>query len=272
MRSTLAAVIAVGVLCGTSALAAAPVGAGKVYSGAEGVAVTVVPLTTEGPKGEKQALLLVQGTDSEFDGKAMLHSINETNRGADYITQYKGEDFYTLVMRGSSSAKSYELWVPRHRDALKVAYDEKRSEAVKAEDIYDKYQKLQKDGTLAKMAAFNRPEREAANERGFAELLKGMNDACGTKMTAAIDWKSVSDEVIKRYSVSSYCGNPLEALRRLCETPVGRRIISAKVKKVSCQFGKELKLDIQDGAVSFTTEQEAANQEELASEFFKKNL
>ncbi len=272
MRSILAMVIAVGVLCGTSASAGAPVSAGKVYSGSEGESVAVIPLTTPGPKGEKQAVLYVQGTDSEYDGKAMLHSLDEQSRGFNYITQYKGEDFYTLQMRENYGSKRYELWVPGRSKEISVSFDEKRTQALKAEDIYNQYEKLKKDGTLARMAAYNRKERETQQQTGFTEVVKAMNDACGTKVTATIDWKSVTDDIIKKYSIASYCGNPLEALKDLCATPVGKRVISAKVKSFTCQFGPELKLDVKAGAVSFTTQQDAPNQEEYATQFFEKNL
>lgn len=274
MRNTLATVIALGVLASTLASAEAPVSTGKVYVGPEGESVAVIPLTTQGAKGEKQALLYVQGTGTAFDGKPMLHSVNEQSRGVDYITQYRGDSYYTLVARDSRGAGSrkYELYTPGHRDGLTVSYDEKRSQGLKAEDIYAQYQKLEKDGTLAKLSAFNRQERESGQKEGFTKVVKAMNDACGTSVTATIDWKSISDEVIKQYSISSYCGNPLEALEKLCGSPVGKKIIQAKVKSYACQFGSELKLDVKAGAVSFTTQQDAANQEEFATEYFKKNL
>jgi hypothetical protein len=272
MRNTLVTVIAVGVLSGTLALAAAPVGAGKVFAGSEGESIAVIPLTTNGPKGEKQVLVHVQGTDSEFDGKPMLATISEQSRGANYVIPYKGEDYYVFVMREGSGSKSYELWVPGHKNAIRVSFDDKRTQALKAEDAWSQYEKLKKDGTLSKMAAFNRKERQEAQQGYFNDLAKGMNDACGTKVPATIDWKSVSDELIKQYSISSYCGNPLEALRKLCGSPVGKRVISAKVKTFACQFGPELKLDVKAGAVSFTTQQDAANQEEFATQYFEKNL
>jgi hypothetical protein len=269
MRIILATFIA---LSAMRASADAPVGAGKVYAGSEGESVAVIPLTAKGPQGEKQVLLYVQGTDSPFDGKALLHSVNEMSRGVDYITEYRGNDFYTLVVRDSWGSKRYELWVPEQRKAIIVSYDEKRSQALKADDIHALHEKQKKDGTLSRMAAFNRKEREAGNEQTLAEEVKALNEACGTQVTASIDWKSVSDEVIKKYSISSYCSSPLTALRRLCDSAAGKKAIQAKVKKVTCQFGSELKLAIQAGAVSWTTEKDAANQEEFATKFFEKNL
>ncbi|MBN1206460.1 MAG: hypothetical protein JXB05_16350 [Myxococcaceae bacterium] len=273
MRSILATAIAVSVLCGTAASAAAPFGTGKVYSGEEGVSVAVIPLTAKGPKGTPQVLIHVQGTGTEFDGKAMLHSVNDTHNGANYITQYKGEDFYTLTVRSTrGDAKKYELWVPERRNTLVVAYDDKRTQSLDAAAIYEKHEKQKKDGTLGGMAAFNRKEREASGDQGLAETAKELNETCGTKVTASIDWKSVSDDVLKKYSISSYCGNPLVALRRLCDTPGAKRIIQNKVKTLTCQFGAELKLDVQAGAVSWTTAPDSPNQEAFAKKYFEKNL
>ncbi|MDY7231416.1 hypothetical protein [Hyalangium rubrum] len=271
MRITLAVVIA-GALCGASAWAAAPVGAGKVYAGKEGESVAIIPLTGPESKDGKQVLLYVQGTSSEFDGKALLHTMSETNKGADYFTPYRGENFYTLVVRDSWGTKRYELWVPGRKDGLSVTFDEKRTQALKAEDIYSQHQKQKSDGTLGKLAAFNRKEREDGNQQSFADELKAMNEACGTKVTASIDWKSVSDDVIKKYSIASYCANPLSSLRGLCDSAAGKKAITAKVKKLTCQFGTELKLAIQEGTVSWTTAPDAANQEEFATKYFEKNL
>ena len=125
MRSILATVIAVGALCGAPASAADPFRDGKVYSGAEGVATSVIPLIAKGPNGKPQALIHVQGTGTEFDGKAMLHSVNETDRAVNYITQYKGEDFYTLVMRSTrGDSKKYQLWVPERRNVIALGFHE----------------------------------------------------------------------------------------------------------------------------------------------------
>jgi hypothetical protein len=273
MRSILVTIIALGVLSGTSAVAGPPVGAGKVYSGPEGVSVAVIPLTTQSSTGEKQALVYVQGTESEFDGKAMLHSVSgEGGPRTNYITQYKGEDFYTVQVRESYGSKRYDLWVPGRNKEITVSFDEKRTKDLDAEDVYEKYEKQKKDGTLGRMAAYNRKERETGQQEGFTEAVNAMNAACGTKVTATIDWKSVTDDIIKKYSVSSYCGGPLEALKSLCASPVGKKAVSANVKSFTCQFGPELKLEVNAGTVRFTTQQDAANQEEYAAQFFEKNL
>jgi hypothetical protein len=272
MRNTLTTVIALGLLAHTLGCATAPVGPGKVYTGRDGESVSVVPLTTPGPKGEKQALLAVQGSNSDFDDTPMLHSVSEQDRGTSYITRYKGSDFYTLVLRESHGAKKYELWVPNHRNVIIVSDDEKHTQELKPADIYSRYEKLRDNGTLAKLMNFNREERQSSQWEGFTKVLKSMNEACGTHVEATIDWKSISDDILKQYSIASYCGNPLEALTRLCGSPVGKRIIQTKLSKYSCQFGPELKLEANAGGVNFTTQQDAANQEEFATQYFMKNF
>jgi hypothetical protein len=271
MRITLVTIIAAVLLCGASA-GAAPAGSGKVYAGPEGESVAVIPLTEPDAQGGKQFLLYVQGTGSLFDGKALLHTIYEFDKNANYLTQYRGESYVTLAMRDRGN-KRYELSAPGMKDSLAVTFDEKRTQALKADDIYALYQKQKADGTLGKLAAFNRKERETGHEQGLADELKAMNEKCGTNVTATVDWKSVSDDIIKRYSISSYCGSPLSALRGLCESAaVARKIISAKVKKVSCQFGPEMKLELQGDLVRWTTATDGSNQEEFARKFFEKNL
>jgi hypothetical protein len=264
-------IIAAAMLCGATA-GAAPVGAGKVFAGPEGESVAVIPLTGAESKGGKQYLLYVKGTGDEFDGKALLHTINEFDGHANYITQYRGEDYHTLTMR-DRGGKRYELNTPGMKDSLRVTFDEKRTQALEADDVYSLYQKQKGDGTLGKLAAFNRKERETGQEQGLADELKLMNEACGSKVSTTVDWKSVSDDVIKKYSVSSYCATPLTALRQLCESAgVARRIISAKVKKLSCQFGPEPKLEMQGDTARWVTSPEASGQDEFAKKFFEKNL
>ncbi len=266
MRTIL--ILALGMLCSAPAWAQ-----NKVYAGPEGESVAVIPLTGKAAEEGAQYLLFVQGTGSEFDGKALPHTLNEWNRNADYTTQYRGEGFNTLIMRDSRGSRRYDLYVPGRRDAIRVSFDEKRTQALKPEEIISLYQKHKADGSLAKLAAFNRPERESGHVQRLAEELKAANAACGTQITAAVDWKSVSDEVLKRYSISSYCANPLDALRRLCESPVARKFIQPRVKQLTCQFGPEMKLTLDaQGVMRWITDVDAGNQDEFAKKFFLQNL
>src|SRR5262249_22022446 len=71
-----------------------------------------------------------------------------------------------------------------------------------------------------------------------------------------------------KYSVSSFCGNPLGELRRLCESPEGKAWVSDKVKRLRCTLAegkKTLSLTVAaDGTLDWSTSTEAYNQEEFA--------
>jgi hypothetical protein len=263
-------IVAAVVLGATPGLAAAPVEAGKVYVGTEGEEVAVVPLT---PRSEKKFLLRVRGTGSEFDGKVFPYELNDWSTSStvqlNYTTQWRGRDYSALNVRG----QRYELYVPGRQQAIRVTYDEKKTQALKPEEVYAQYQKLQADGTLAKLMAFDRKGEAASQDKAYAEALREMNNACGTSVSAAIDWSSITDDQLKELSISSYCESPLSALEDLCTVSnIARQTVREKVKQVSCRFGNAMEPTLEADRVIWTTTKDAPNQEAFAKRFFKTNL
>ncbi|WP_233166321.1 hypothetical protein [Archangium sp. Cb G35] len=270
MRAVLAMFIAVGVVSSVPARAAAPVEAGKVFSGREGELVAVVPLS---PVENKKALLRVQGTGSELDGKALPYDVKETGDYVYYTTEIRGRSFSTLIARpASGGTRSYTLNLPGKRDGISVSYDDDRTKSLKGEEVYALHQKQKADGTLTRLMAFDRKAEMAEAEASLAEPVKSMNTACGTSVKVAIDWNSISDELIKSYSIASYCESPFDALESLCATAEGKKAIQTHVKEVSCRFGDALKLEVQAGRVAWTTAKDASNQETFATNYFTENL
>ncbi len=269
MRGILATVIVVAALGGAPARAAAPVEAGKVFSGPEGERVAVVPLS---PVESKKALLHVQGTDSELDGKVLPYEVHESGDDVRYTTQRQGRGYSTLVVRSSGGRRRYTLYVPNRRDGITVSFDEARTNTLKAEEVYALHQKQQADGTLTRLMAFDRKGEMAGAEQTLAESVKSLNAACGTSVKATIDWSSISDELLKTYSIPSYCGSPLESLSKLCASAEGKKAIQAQAREFTCRFGDALKLEVQAGRVSWTTAKDAANQEEFATKYLEENL
>ncbi|QSQ23348.1 hypothetical protein JY651_51175 [Pyxidicoccus parkwayensis] len=270
MRNLVAVIVAAVALGATTALAASPVEAGKVYSGPEGEEVAVVPLA---PRSAKKYLLRVRGTGSEFDGKVFPYELNDwSSRSSDrfnYTTQWHGRGYSALVVRD----QTYELYVPGRQQEIRVTFDEKKTAALKPEEVYAQYQKLQADGTLTKLMAFDRKGEAAQQDKAYAETLLEMNNACGTAVTAAIDWNSVTDDQLKELSISNYCESPLTALKELCKVSnVAKQTVKEKVKQVSCRFGPELETKLEADRLIWTTSKDASNQEQYATKFFKKNL
>lgn len=270
MRFVLAMFVTVAALGAAPTWAQASVEPGKVFTGPEGEEVVLVPLTT----GEgKRFLVRVQGTGTEFDGLVLPHEENDwSSRGSvriNYVTQRRGRDFATLVVRDASR----ELYVPGRRKAIPVKFDEARSQKLKAADLHAQYQKQTKDGSLAKLMAFDRAAEVADQDRAFSEELKSLNASCGTAVAASIDWSTIDDALLKSHSISSYCGTPLSSLRALCDvSDEAKRTVKEKVKRVDCRFGTGMELRIEPERILWTTEKDAANQEAFATHFFKKNL
>ena len=265
-----AVIVAAVALGATPVLAAAPVEAGKVYAGIEGEEVAVVPLS---PRSSKKFLLRVKGTGSEFDGKVFPYELNDWSTRStvqhNYTTQWRGRDYAALHVRD----QRYELYVPGRQQAIKLAYDEKKTALLKPEEVYAQYQKLQADGTLAKLMAFDRKGEAAQHDKTYAELLREMNSACGTSVTAAIDWSTVTDDQLKELSISGYCESPINAMKELCTVSnIAKQTIREKVKQVSCRFGPALEPKLEADRLIWTTNKDASNQDKFATRFFKTNL
>ncbi|MBJ6762442.1 hypothetical protein JGU66_16855 [Myxococcaceae bacterium JPH2] len=271
MRNILAIIVTLATLGAVPALAGAPVEAGKVYVGSEGAAVTVVPLT---PREGKKYLVRVEGTGSEFDGLVLPATVNDWSSSSsvrmNYVTQYHGRDYAVVVVSGSST----ELYVPgRRSNGIGVRYDAKRTESLKSDDVYSQFQKLEKAGTLAKLMAFDRKAEMTRHDGEYAEKLKAMNASCGTQVAGTLDWSSVSDDLIKEYSISGFCEAPLASLRALCDiSEEARRTVKAKVKQVDCRFGASVDPKLEADRLIWTTAKDASNQEEFATRYFKQNL
>lgn len=270
MKAILAMFIAVAALGSVPARAAAPIESGKVFSGPEGEQVAVIPLT---PVESKKVLVLVQGTGTELDGKVLPHDVDDSSSSTvTYATELHGRGYWTLIVHASGGRRSYALNVPGRRDSITLTFDEARTKALKGDEVYALHQKQKADGTLTRVMAFDRKAEAAHAESGLTELVKAMNEACGSSATVAVDWNSISDAQLKKYSIASYCGAPFESLRRLCESAEAKKAIQAQVKEVSCRFGDALKLEVQAGKVAWMTATEEANQEEFATKYFTENL
>ncbi len=269
MRAILATVIVVAALGGVPARAAAPVEAGKVFSGPEGELVSVIQLT---PVESMKALIHVQGTGSELDGKVLPHEVYESGDNVTYSTQRRGRDYATLVVRSKGGRRNYFLNVPNRRDSIPVSYDDARTKTLKAEEVYALHQKQHADGSLTRLMAFDRKGETAGAEQTLAESVTALNEACGTSVKATIDWSSIPDELLKTYSIPSYCESPLAVLTKLCATAEGKKAIQAQAKEFTCRFGDALKLEVQAGRVSWTTAKDAANQEEFVTRYLEANL
>lgn len=258
---------------GSSAAAPeSPVEAGKVFVGDEGLAVAIVPLK---PRAKNEVLVQVTGSGSDLDGKVIPHKVNVMGeRKTNFETTWHGRGWVTIAVRESWwDARAYSLYLPGKRGEPKVRYDEKRTAALKAEDVYAAFKKQEADGTLKAFTAFDRKAETAAQDKQLAELAAGVATACGAKLAVKVDWASITDEDVKTYSIASYCGEPLETMSRMCgQSNEAKKAISAKVKSFTCTLGKAMKLDLAGTTVQWTTARDASNVGEFAQKALEQKL
>ncbi len=123
-------------LVGFAALAVAdelkPYKHAKVFKGAEGEIVTLVPLE---PRSENQFLIKFHRVEGEWDDKILLHERKVYDGKDDYAV--KGQSYISVVVRRGS----YSVYPKGSRKELNVYYAEQESNAVDVAGIVDEYKK-----------------------------------------------------------------------------------------------------------------------------------
>ena len=232
----------------------------KVYRDPAGIKLSLVLLQ---PAESKQALLEVTGSDTSFDKLVRLHSREESNRGESWKSQVKGSDWYTLRFeRNGWSNEEYAVaWLPGKRDGVSVQYDAEASEKANGEDLLNRHLRQKQDGTLAKLATFDRTERVAEQQKGIDELRRAVEAECGTSLDVSVEWNGLTDEALRTYSVASYLTAPLEALQRLVsrDKDFYAPLLKARIQKVHGAVGPRPALRLADGTLTWQTDWEASN-------------
>lgn len=249
------------------ARAEAPAPPSKVLVGPEGLTAVVVPLP---PPAVNQVLVQVSGSGTVFDGKAIPHRVDAVDVGkTSFETTYHGRAWNTLVLRGGA----YSMFLPGRRGDLRVVFDEKRTASLKPDAILASYQKQKGDGTLQALSAFDRKAEVAQQEKAMQEIVDGFDKSCDAKPAVKIDWSSLSDADVQEISVASYCGEPLDTMRRMCEeSKEAKTTIAGKVKSFTCTLGKTLQMEMAGSTLKWTTSRSGTNLGEFARKYLEKAL
>jgi len=157
MNKSWSLLLAVGLLCtpivGRAANKTSTVGSAKIdgktvklaryakaYIGQGNVKVEVAPYQMGDKDG---AILVFHGIEGDWDGKALNHRVAPKNDQGefDYVTQYKGEDWHTLVVRNDYDGKlTYQLFVPGVQDGIMLAPSDGAAQLINPHDIVEQYQ------------------------------------------------------------------------------------------------------------------------------------
>lgn len=233
----------------------------KVFKGKQGAKVALVM-----SKDKKTALVKVTGVEHELDGKTLLCEFKKWGR---YVkgcsTPINGRSwgiFRTQTSRWGGERQI--VWLPGMKK-FDVYYDEKASKKVKGKALLAAYRRFKKSGKLAKLQAFKRKKEEANHNRDIKPAVVSIAKACGKKIPVTIDWSTVTDDNIKKYSIYSFCKDNVSAIRYLCNKK--KAFKATMVKKVSravCRFGGKHKISIKGGTATFQIDFEKGNQSDFS--------
>jgi hypothetical protein len=110
--------------------------------------------------------------------------------------------------------------------------------------------------------------RRARYETDLEKSAEAADAVCGTKLTVEIDWTSFDEDARwAGYSVSSFCGAPLDMLARLCAGPRAKAYVAKNVDRLACRAGKskdDWRLDKKGKVLVWTVPIEASNNDQKA--------
>ena len=109
-------------------------------------------------------------------------------------------------------------------------------------------------------------------DKDFARQADPLNDKCGTKMTAKIDWANAVEDDVTHYTVASYCEAGTKAINRVCNNPTGKKAVMEKIKTVTCGFGKEPSMSLKDGALDYKITFQQSKDEEFFFQYLEDHL
>jgi hypothetical protein len=109
---------------------------GKVYRGGEGVTISVLSI---GKTDDEEYLLQYSGINSDWNWKIFKAKKVPAGTGFDYVIQFDGRDYATMIERGSSGYARSQVFVPKVADGVHVGYDESLSQRIIPEHYLTDY-------------------------------------------------------------------------------------------------------------------------------------
>jgi hypothetical protein len=113
----------------------------------------------------------------------------------------------------------------------------------------------------------------AEQEKYLAEEVTLTSERCGNGLTAKFDWsKPPAPGDRKIYSAYGYCSAALEAMRRVCDSKIGKEAVQQKIKSLSCSFGPQRTVVLKDGTVGYEVNFNSSNDADYVFEYLQNNL
>lgn len=254
---------------------------GSVYdSPANNATLTVEPFATDPSK----ALIKIQGIQSKLDGVIMVANIQKDNDDdgydtssiSNYFIQWQGRS-KNLMQTGGELIKSANITLPDTNQKFALVYNKQKSQHINQNDLLMVYKQQLRKGIQASISLLNRSDAIQNEKDALRNLENSVKSECGKKIPMSVNWKTISNDFIINYSVSSYCGTPLNNIASYCDfanddkhAAKMKKAILTKVKRIQCQVGKKhLGVSLaHDGTLTWVTVANIDNQDD----FFKYNL
>lgn len=231
----------------------------KVYKGGEGAVVTFVPLAGS---TEKKALIEVAGIDTEFDGLILLYDLEDQGLTDAYTMKYDGRVSTRLRTNEGDWSRWTTLYLPDVKDGIELNYKEEASKKLDTAKFLERYKEQEKAGVQEKLAVFKRAQHTEEAKQAFMSSAAIAQADCGKKFGAEFPWASATEEQLRDYSFSSYCGEVFNQLATLCKkSEKSRASILSKIDTVSCVFGDTLNLRLDGKTLHWTTAENEPDQE-----------
>jgi hypothetical protein len=230
--------------------------------GNDGVVVEVVDFQ------DGHALLRVTGVEGPMQNRVL--SQRRTREGQDlrYTMQWGGRDRLTLLHSGDNAwiGTYWQLYVPGG-DAIPVTYSADRSSKVDAESLYGAHETLRRSGELEKLQRFDQSAERGRENEAVARSAAAASRECGTPLTAAIVWETVSDQALREHSVEDWCVCALHALSSAClASPEAKSFVRNQVQSVKCRFDGGGEMSLQAGQLTWSANFELGDLDSLAGQ------
>jgi hypothetical protein len=243
----------------------------KVYRGAEGLTVTMVPvLGGEMPR----ALIEISGVSSEIANVVLLYEkVPAGSLVWAYRTTLAGVDYSTVWRREPRTGAEVDVYLPGStRVARRVHYDEKASSTVDGEALARRHAAQLVDGTIAELQRFHRDEYEKDHDQRYDASLATARAACKAEIPGAIDWTTISDDALKRYNITSFCSAITGALHQVCAFPAGREAVH-HVRELRCELGDTVDIaEREDGVLTWIVNFDTTNLSARAHDLLRAHL
>ncbi|RKH59613.1 hypothetical protein D7W81_26975 [Corallococcus aberystwythensis] len=243
---------------------------GKVYSNEAGEQITLIGLE---PGDAHKALVAFEGTKSELDGQVLVAWTDQDSRKTEYWTQWRGHKQRFVAVHDRGGYEDLVFSNVNHTGYTHLKPDTGKTGALKVEKIFERYQDAEGDKKYQALLAFDRKFWTNQAETQLKEAVAETNKACGSKLTSAVAWDSITDAQINEISFGSYCKGPLESLQKLCErSDEAKRAIQAKVQTVECRVDPKAALKLEAQKVIWSVTSGETVQPDQATTFFTDNL